>query len=69
MYKRQLNIAGFRGACHYISNIGAIKTAITSQVFLRTGINNTNVDKKRTAVIPQGLATLVQTDFHIELKC
>jgi len=53
MYKRQLNITGFRGACHYIYNIGAIKIAIPSRIFLWIGRNITNVDEKRTAVIPQ----------------
>jgi len=49
-----LIIAGFRGACHYIYNIEAIKTAIPSEVLLWIGINKTNVDeKKRTAVVPQ----------------
>jgi len=38
IYKRQLNMAGFRGACHYIYDIGTIKIAITSQAFLWIGM-------------------------------
>jgi hypothetical protein len=53
MYKRQLNVAGFRGTCHYIYNIGAMRIAIPPQLFLWIGINNTNVGEKRIAVIPQ----------------
>jgi hypothetical protein len=47
-------------ACHYIYNVGAVKAAIPSQVFLWIGINNINVDEKRTAVMSQIYVVSVQ---------